>query len=134
MQHGILTEVSEDNIDQAPYFVYNTVFSNGKAWNAITDSGEDASEFRTVSTKAVFGWHMLYNTEYTNKLMEFIGENYLEDKGWRSGIYEIDGRANTAITANSNAIILESLHYKVNGPLLNISGSTSRKKTEVAME
>jgi len=31
---GVLTAVSEDNIDQAPHFVYNTVFADGKAWNA----------------------------------------------------------------------------------------------------
>ena len=47
---GILTAVSEDNIDQAPYFVYNTVFTNGKAWNTITDKGEDASRFKSLST------------------------------------------------------------------------------------
>lgn len=125
---GIFTAVSEDNINQAPYFVYNTVFSNGKAWNTITDTGEDASLFRTVSTKAAFGWHMLYNTEYTKKLIEYIDENYVENTGWQSGIYESNGRANTAITANSNAIILESLHYKAKGPLLNITHSEKRNK------
>ncbi len=26
---GIVTAVSEDNVDEAPYFVYNTVFSDG---------------------------------------------------------------------------------------------------------
>ncbi len=119
---GIITAVSEDNIDQAPYFVYNTVFSNGKAWNAITDTGEDASEFRTVSTKAALGWYLLYETPYTEKLKQYIENNFDPDKGWYSGIYEKDGSINTAITANSNAIILEALQYKVNGPLLRISG------------
>ncbi|MGF1806081.1 DUF3131 domain-containing protein, partial [Aliivibrio sifiae] len=57
---GIVTAVSEDNLDQAPYFVYNTVFSDGKEWNAITDTGEDASEFKSLSTKAAFGWYALY--------------------------------------------------------------------------
>lgn len=119
---GIITAVSEDNIDQAPYFVYNTVFSNGKAWNAITDTGEDASEFRTVSTKAALGWYLLYETPYTEKLKQYIENNFDPEKGWYSGIYEKDGSINTAITANSNAIILEALQYKVNGPLLRISG------------
>lgn len=119
---GIITAVSEDNIDQAPYFVYNTVFSNGKAWNAITDTGADASEFRTVSTKAAIGWYLLYNTPYTEKLKQFIERNYDPNKGWYSGIYEKDGAVNKAITANSNAIILEALQYKVNGPLLRIGG------------
>ena len=48
---GILTAVSEDNIDVAPYFVYNTVFTDGKEWNAITEAGEDASEFKSLSVK-----------------------------------------------------------------------------------
>lgn len=134
LQEGILTAVSEDNIDQAPYFVYNTVFSNGKAWNAITDTGADASEFRTVSTKAAIGWHMLYDTEYTQKLMDYIDSNYLPEKGWHSGIYELDGSKNKALTANSNAIILESLHFKANGPLLNISGSRKDEEIEVVMK
>ena len=133
LQQGILTAVSEDNIDQAPYFVYNTVFSNGKAWNAITDTGEDASEFRTVSTKAAIGWHMLYDTEYTQKLMDLIGSNFIEERGWHSGIYEIDGSKNEALTANSNAIILESLHFKANGPLLNISGKKRPEELSVVM-
>ena len=67
---GKLTAVSEDNIDQTPYFVYNTVFTDGKKWNAITEDGKDASEFKTLSTKAAFGWHMLYETDYTNKLLK----------------------------------------------------------------
>lgn len=120
LQQGIVTAVSEDNIDQAPYFVYNTVFSNGKAWNAITDTGADASEFRTVSTKAAIGWYILYQTPYTERLKQFIENNHDPEKGWYSGIYEKDGTINKAITANSNAIILEALQYKVNGPLLRI--------------
>ena len=115
---GILTAVSEDNIDVAPYFVYNTVFTGGKAWNAITESGEDASEFKSLSTKAAFGWHALYETEYTTKLIETASKLYDEDKGWYSGLYEKTGLPNKALTANTNGIILESLAYKALGPLL----------------
>ena len=115
---GILTAVSEDNIDQAPYFVYNTVFTGGKAWNAITESGEDASEFKSLSTKAAFGWHALYETDYTKKLIETASKLHDEEKGWYSGLYEKTGKPNKALTANTNGIILESLAYKALGPLL----------------
>lgn len=115
---GILTAVSEDNIDEAPYFVYNTVFTGGKAWNTITESGEDASEFKSLSTKAAFGWHALYETEYTKKLIETASKLHDEDKGWYSGLYEKTGEPNKALTANTNGIILESLAYKALGPLL----------------
>jgi len=117
---GILTAVSEDNIDQAPHFVYNTVFADGKPWNAITESGEDASEFRSVSTKAVIGFHALYEDEYTDKLVKHIAHNYDEERGWYSGVYESNGKPNTAVTANTNGIILEALHYIQFGPMMSM--------------
>lgn len=117
---GIVTAVSEDNLDQAPYFVYNTVFSDGKEWNAITDTGEDASEFKSLSTKAAFGWYALYQTDYTDLLIEEVNSLYSEDKGWFSGRYELTGETNKAITANTNGIVLESLAYIENGSLLSV--------------
>ncbi|WP_299013177.1 DUF3131 domain-containing protein [uncultured Photobacterium sp.] len=117
---GVLTAVSEDNVDQAPYFVYNTVFSDGKEWNAITDKGEDASDLKTLSTKAAFGWFALYDTGYASLLVDDAKELFSEEKGWYSGRYESDGRINKAITANTNGIVLESLAYIENGPLLSV--------------
>lgn len=108
---GYLTAVSEDNIDQAPYFVYNTVFADGKKWNATTENREDASDYKTLSTKAVFGWHVLFNTEYTQLMVDKIKDNYDPERGWYSGIYEATDLPNKAITANTNGIILEALHY-----------------------
>ncbi len=126
-QTGILTAVSEDNIDQAPYFVYNTVFADGKAWNAVTESGEDASEFRSVSTKAVLGFHALYDDDYTQRLVDYISSNYDPERGWYSGIYEASGEPNKAITANTNGIILETLHYVQFGPMMSMrSGAGSQ--------
>ena len=115
---GVLTAVSEDNIDQAPYFVYNTVFTDGKEWNAITEDGTDASEFKTLSTKTAFGWHMLYESEYTKKLMDVASKLSDPEQGWYSGRYEKTGKPNKAITANTNGIILEALAYKQTGVLL----------------
>lgn len=117
---GILTAVSEDNLDQAPYFVYNTVFTSGKTWNAITEHGKDASEFKTLSTKAAFGWYALFETDYTKKLMKDVRQLSDADKGWYSGRYEKTGQPNKAITANTNGIILEALAYKQFGPLLKL--------------
>lgn len=117
---GILTAVSEDNIDQPPYFVYNTVFTDGKAWNAITETGKDASKFKTLSTKAAFGWHALYETDYTHKLVEKAATLANPERGWYSGLYEASGEPNKAITANTNGIILEALAYKQHGKLMKL--------------
>jgi len=128
---GILTAVSEDNIDQAPYFVYNTVFADGKRWNAVTESGEDASEFRSVSTKAVLGYYALFNDEYSKRLVKHIESNYDKDRGWYSGIYESSGEPNKAITANTNGIILEALHYLRFGPIASIRPPTKTQFAEM---
>ena len=113
---GIETAVSEDNVDQAPYFVYNTVYSDGKAWNAIGEDGSDASHLRSLSTKAAFGWHSLYRTSYTQRLVDGLSSFYDPKSGWYSGRYEVDGKPNKAITANSNGIVLEAIHFKKFGP------------------
>lgn len=115
---GIFTAVSEDNIDQAPYFLYNTVFANGKAWNTIASDGSDHDDKRTVSTKAAIGWNVIFDTEYTNALAERVMITATSDQGFYSGIYEADGSVNQVATANTNAIILEALQFKANGPLV----------------
>jgi hypothetical protein len=115
---GIITAVSEDNIDQEPYFLYNTVYANGVPWNALAEDGSEHPDKRTVSTKAAFGWNAIYATEYTSKLMEHIAKTKTDEAGYASGVYESDGRVNNITTANTNAIILETLQYKANGPLL----------------
>jgi hypothetical protein len=118
---NVLTAVSEDHIDQPPYFIYNTVFTDGKIWNCITEQGKDASRFKSLSTKAAFGWHMLYRTDYTEKLIQKVSKLYDPEKGWFSGEYEADGQPNKAITCNTNAIVLESLCYKKFGPMVVIN-------------
>ena len=88
---GVLTAVSEDHIDTAPYFVYNTVFTNGRVWNTVTPDGVDAREFKSLSTKAAFGWHALYATAYTRQLVDRVEQLFDADKGWYSGLYEATG-------------------------------------------
>ncbi len=116
---GQLTAVSEDNIDQSPYFIYNTVFANGQAWNTVDDNGEQFPDLKTLSTKAAFGWDALYDTEYTRRLVAEIQKTKTADRGWMSGVYEKDGRVNMVATANTNGIILEIINYKANGPLVS---------------
>jgi hypothetical protein len=115
---GILTAVSEDHIDVSPYFVYNTVYVAGKTWATITDNGVDASDYRSLSTKTVFGWYALYNTPYTAKMLQAIETLNDPAKGWYAGLYEKNKQPNKAITANTNAVILESLAYIKKGKLL----------------
>jgi hypothetical protein len=108
---GILTAVTEDHLDQPPYFVYNTVFDDGKAWNTVTEKGEDASKFRSLSVKAAFGWYALYPTDYTQRLVEAVADLNDPQRGWYAGRFEANGETNRAMSANTNAIVLECLAF-----------------------
>ncbi len=119
---GYLTAVSEDNIDQAPHFLYSTLYANGTPWAVITEKNESYPELRTLSTKAAFGWYYLFPKKlYTLKLINAVKE--LQDPnggGFYAGIYEETGDINSILTGNTNGLILEILYYKAlgNRPLL----------------
>lgn len=116
---GILTAVTEDHLDQAPYFIYNSVFVNKKEWVAITEDGRVHNEMKQLSTKASFAMHALYDSAYTKELMAEI-EKLKSKDGWYTGIYEKDGKVNKSLTCNTNAIVLESLLYKKVGPIFTM--------------
>jgi hypothetical protein len=116
---GIATAVSEDHVDQAPFFVYNSVWTAGKPWATVTEKGEDAAALRSLSTKAAFGWHALLRTEYTGQLVAKVAPLNDPARGWYAGLYEEGARPNKALTANTNAVVLESLAYIVRGRSLN---------------
>jgi len=115
----ILTAVTEDHLDQKPYFIYNTIFVNKQEWVAIDESGKVHNDMKQLSTKAVFAMSSLYHTDYTKKLMKAINP-LSSPRGWYTGIYEKNGKINKSLTCNTNAIILESLLYKKEGPILNM--------------
>ncbi len=106
-----LTAWSEDNLDRAPWFVYNSIFVDGQPWKTLDSSGKDASAFRGSSTKAAVGWNMLFRTSYTERV--YKGLRWLADpaQGVFAGYYEETQEPNRALTLNTNGIILEALLY-----------------------
>ncbi len=122
---GQLTSVSEDNIDQAPYFLYNTVYSNGNSWATITDENKPYPQLRSISTKAAFGWRYLYpDNAYAQKVFDAVKDLRSPDGGgFYAGLYEETKQPNKALTGNTNGLILEILYYKARGnrPLIGPS-------------
>lgn len=116
---GILTAVSETHLDEAPYFIYSTIWGGGAPWAVLSFKGERFDSRRTISTKVAFAWNALFATEYTKELMTAITSLGDPDRGWSEGLYEIDGKTNTSITANTNAVVLASLAFSANGPLFH---------------
>ncbi|QLE54098.1 DUF3131 domain-containing protein [Nostoc sp. TCL26-01] len=122
---GQLTAVTEDNIDQAPYFLYNTVYANGANWATITDANQPYPQFRSISTKAAFGWRYLFpDHAYAQKVFDVVKDlRSPDDSGYYAGIYEESKQPNKALTGNTNGLILEILYYKARGnrPLIGSS-------------
>ena len=109
---GIVTAISEDNINQEPWFLYNTIFTSGIPFNTITETGAQHNNLKTVSTKAALSMAMLFpNDEYSKVLLSTIGSAYDDDIGWYSGVFE-SGGYNDVATANTNGVILSVLLYK----------------------
>ncbi|WP_147125280.1 DUF3131 domain-containing protein [Shimia ponticola] len=114
---GLVTMVSEDHIDQAPHFLYASVFANGRPWGVVTEDGTFHDDLRTQSTKASFAWHALMPSDYTAMARERVMATADPDKGFPAGLYETDGTINEIYTLNTNAIVLQALHYQKFGPL-----------------
>lgn len=125
-----LTALTEDNLDRAPYFVYGSLFVNGQPWATITDTGEKYNNLRFLSAKAAIGWHVLYNTDYTHALSDFVYTNLKSEKGWYNGFYESLREPNKALTANNNGVILQSLLYKKVGQPLVVWAGVKRLATD----
>ncbi len=121
----ILTARSEHQLDSPPYFVYDTIYSDGYPWNTITDTGVYVPQFASVCLKAAFGLWVLWKTPYTDLLYNAVSGLYDPNKGFYEGRYEKSGGLINTFTANNNGIILECLLYKVEGKLLKFSNRPS---------
>jgi hypothetical protein len=113
---GILTALSEDHIRGKPYFAYNALLMDYTPFVTVTARRKDVSGKRGLSTKASFGWWALMRDDYTDLLLQAV-KPLQSNRGWYAGLFENDGSVNKALTLNTNAVVLEALHYKVYGPL-----------------
>lgn len=117
-QTGILTARSEHQVNGAPYFVYDTIFADGYAWNTLDPTGEYQPDRAAIAAKAAVGLWALWDTEYTDLLFESVADLYLPGSGFYEGLYENGDGFIPLQTANNNGIILAALLYKTQGPIL----------------
>lgn len=116
-QTGQLTSLSEDHIKGPPYFAYNAILADTEPFVSVTAKRKDISHRRGISAKGSFGWWALLRHPYTNHLLKSLSHLQTEH-GWYAGLFETDMSANEILTLNTNAVILEALHYKAFGPLV----------------
>ena len=115
---GILTARSEHQLEGEPYFVYDTLFTDGYPWNTITESGKYVPQFAAVSLKAALGMWVLWKSDYTDRLFQEISTRADPQRGFMEGILENGKGPIRAFTANNNGIMLQTLLFKAQGKLL----------------
>lgn len=115
---GIMTARTEHQLESSPYFVYDVIYTDGYPWNTITEDGKYVPEFSSVALKGALGLWVLWETNYTDSLFNYIYPYHDKEKGFYEGIFENGkGKINT-FTCNNNGIMLEILLYKAKGKLL----------------
>jgi len=124
---GIVTAISEDNIDQKPWFLYNTIYNAGRTWQTTNSSDVSYDHLKTISVKAAISMALLYpEDEYSAVLMNAVESAYDVEKGWYSGIYESGAGYNTVTTANTNGVVMSGFLYKKYGSMFPHCESCSR--------
>ncbi len=125
-QTGIITARSEHQVDGRPYFVYDSIFADGYAWNTLDPTGDYQPDRAAIAAKAAIGLWALWDTDYTDLLFETVADLSLPDKGFYEGLYENGNGFIPLQTANNNGIILAALLYKVQGPILQHVNSNTQ--------
>ena len=115
---GYMTARSEHNGKGSPYFVYDSIFSDGFPWNTMTPRGEYAPEHAAIATKAAFGLWSLWETDYTDKLFDAVSDLANPELGFYEGLYEEGTGFIPLQTSNNNGILLAALLHKVQGKIL----------------
>ncbi|HEX2526662.1 MAG TPA: DUF3131 domain-containing protein [Geminicoccus sp.] len=115
---GMMTARSEHNVQGGPFFVYDTIFSSGYAWNTVSPRGDYSPDYAAVATKAAFGMWALWDTHYTGILYNAISDLFDEERGYYEGLLENGDGPIDVFTSNNNGILLAALLYKAQGKIL----------------
>lgn len=122
---GIITARSEHQVDGRPYFVYDSIFADGYAWNTLDPSDVYQPDRAAVAAKAALGMWALWDHPYTDLLFETVADLSEEDGGFFEGLYENGNGYIPLQTANNNGIILAALLYKQQGPILQFANTNT---------
>lgn len=121
----LLTARADFARTEAPWLVHGSIFANGYPWNTLADDGTYRPDLALLSTRAIFGLWVLWDTPFTDALMQLGRWHNDEQRGWFEGRYENGGGHNRAFSLTTNAMVLESLFYKSNyGALIRKSPET----------
>lgn len=127
---GKWTAWSEENLDRAPWFVYNCVVTGGLPWQTMVPARQNNPAYvgngkkklryhdpsaQVSSTKTAVSWYVLFPNRYTEH--NYVALKRLADpqQGVFGGVYEQTQEVNRSLSLNTNGQILEALFYRTIG-------------------
>lgn len=105
---------TEDSIDREPWFLYNVIADKEGHWSCKTSRNTLADYCQTLSAKAAFAANAIFDLDYLQSAQSAVEGNFSPRYGYYAGVYQ-DGAVNKALTANTNALILQSVLFKKRG-------------------
>ncbi|MGL5430046.1 MAG: DUF3131 domain-containing protein [Vibrio sp.] len=118
-QDQILTARAQYSRSVAPWEIYDSIFANGYPWNTLAEGTRYTPELALLSTRAIFGLWALWDTPYTQALMQLGNLHQDTEHGWFEGRYETNGSHNRTYTLTTNTLVLEAILFKSTGkPLI----------------
>ncbi|MEZ4701440.1 MAG: DUF3131 domain-containing protein [Rhodothermales bacterium] len=98
------------------------VIVDNRAWRCVNEAGENVRDAAFFSTGAAIGWAALFETDYARTLRDLAAPSHHPKRGWATGYRLRDGEPVTTYTVQSNALVLEAIHFLARGPLFNMMG------------
>jgi len=131
---GILTAWSECARDVEPNYIYEWVVkADGSTWQ-LQPSGTYTP---VVTSKAVFGYHALYHTSYTQSLMDkVLPKIQTSNIGFTEGTDEAPGgnvgNGLQVATDKTNSLIISAARYAISPHTVTVTATGTSTKTSVS--
>lgn len=103
----------EDASQHPPWFLYNNLWYQGKAWHSTDYRGQTSKHTQTLSAKCALSWAVLSQDEFGEELW-FQARQLFRKEGWFTGRFD-DRSVNASHNLNTHAVILTALLYIHNG-------------------
>ena len=112
---GNYTSVNTDYAEQAPDFI--AALPGQQPVQDATVSRSDQEPARLLSTRSAFGWYALFRNAWSESLRAQAAALLEPGKGWYEGTSG-NQNVNQTLSADTNAVVLESLSYIAHGQML----------------
>jgi hypothetical protein len=122
LQRGAPVMVADELLDRAPWFVHGSLNSPGGSgtrsgqWQVMGYDLQPRPELATFSTKAAYLWSAIDSHAATRSARGLADQLETSDHGLYGGRY-LSGELNRALTLDTNASVLLSIHHALRGGL-----------------